>query len=271
MYTEPKPSHRRPLIGEVDCLEAFIGRRGMGKSTFECARAWQLASQFGGAYVIGHSLGSRMPAWLPKELGGHLLPIKYHTTIKKLEWGLRWNPNQWHILAPQTQTTSKRGPQETADDLLRFSLDLSLSIRKQAWRRANPWNIFPWNWWTPTVNYLGLECVPIIVIVDEGIAVDSAGPSRKDDNRWFLEYLYSLRHNHIALLWSLQDISARSWRIADQATAVHAFAIKHQWGINALQAAGATDEEMERIQTLNRYEHVTLSWDGATHNIERQG
>ena len=91
---------QRPKIGEWNILEASIGQRGMGKSTYQCRRVWELTREAGGAYVIGHSLGARLPERLPKELGGHELPITYHHTIAELERGLRRKPDRWHILAP---------------------------------------------------------------------------------------------------------------------------------------------------------------------------
>lgn len=227
----------------------------MGKSTYECARAQELASDAGGAYVIGHSLGARLPEKLPPELGGGELPITYYRSIDKLERGLRSKPDRWHILAPPPARDGKR---DTADDLLAFSLQLAQAVKLRAYRDAHPLGgLFkdPWS-----LKYTGLPCTPIIVIVDEGIAVESAGADRSkaDEKRWFLEYLYSLRHNQIALLWSIQDANARSWQILGQSTLLHVFHQKHQWALNAMRAAGATDEEMVRIENLKRYEHVTI-------------
>jgi hypothetical protein len=248
---------RYPKIGEWNHLEASIGARGMGKSTWQEYRAWQLQQKSGG-YVIGHSLGGRLTRELPRELGGHSLPIVYHTTIDKLESGLRRNPAKWHILSPPLALDGnkiKAGEAlATADELLKFAARLSTAIRKSAWQRRHPFRI-----WGPNVDYKDIECPPIILIIDEGIAVESAAPSRKEENKWFLQFLYSLRHYHIALLYAIQDGSARSWRILEQATMIYVFAIRHQWALNCMNAAGATTEEIDRIRRLQKYEHVTIA------------
>lgn len=248
------PSPVRPEIGSFNHLESSIGMRGMGKSTFQCYRALVLSRQAGGAYVIGHSLGARLPAQLPKQLGGEKLPIVYHPTIKKLERGLRRDPGKWHILAPPLAEDGD--PTDTADELLKYAQRLSLAARKAAWYRVHPFTLFG-----PYKDMTGVRPVPIIVIVDEGIAVESAGPSRKEANRWFLEFLYSLRHMHVALLWAIQDASARSWRVLEQSTAIHVFAIRHDWALTSVRAAGASEQEIARIERLRPHEHVTLSWE----------
>jgi hypothetical protein len=244
------PPDRRPTVGKVDVLEASIGKRGMGKSTWQCHRADQLCREYGGAYVIGHSLGARLPPALPPDLGGRTLPITYHQTIRNLERGLRRSPDRWHVLAPPLSATVR----DTADDLLRFAVRFSDSLRKQAWQKAHPFSF-----WSPTKSMDGIRCTPVIVIIDEGIAIEAAGPSRKEDNRWFLEFLYSLRHYHTVLLYAIQDASARSWRVLEQATVINAFRVTHRWALQSLEAAGASPEEVERIRHQARFQHVELA------------
>lgn len=264
---EPNPANIvRPAIGTFNVLESSIGMRGMGKSTHQCYRALQLSRQVGGAYVIGHSLGARLPSKLPSSLGGETLPITYHTTIAKLERGIRRHPDRWHILSPPLHGEGHRREDyenpDTADDLLKFATSFSTAIRKSAWQRQNPFKF-----WKPTVDYQGIPAVPIIVIVDEGIAIEAAGPSRKESNKWFLQLLYSLRHLHIGMFWAIQDASARSWRVLEQSSAIHVFRIRHQWAKESIRAAGASQDELDRISALPPHEHVTLSWDA----VDRDG
>lgn len=255
LFGPPEPTNKigRPEIGTFNVLESSIGMRGMGKSTHQCYRALQLSRSVGGAYVIGHSLGARLPSRLPDSLGGETLPITYHVSLEKLSRGIRSKPDRWHILSPPLSTT---GDPDTADDLLQFATEFSNAIRKAAWQRA-----YPLRFWKSTVDYQGIPAVPIIVIVDEGIAIESAGPSRKEGNRWFLQLMYSLRHLHIALFYAIQDASARSWRVLEQSTAIHVFRVRHGWALESLRAAGASQAELEQIRTLPPHEHVTLDWN----------
>ncbi len=256
---------RHPTIGTVNVLEASIGQRGAGKSTLQCMRADELARQWGGAYVLGHSLGARLPRKLPD---GRELPLTYHESLRKLEAGLRRHPDRWHILAPPLNA---KGPKERADDLLKYVVRLSDALRKQAWQRHHPLGF-----WKPNLNMEGIECPPIIVVIDEGIAVDAAGAnaSRKEENSWFMEFLYSLRHYHVAMLYAIQNPSARSWHVLDQSTAIHVFSVRHRWALQTIGAAGANDDELERIKRLptpeqlrtgeRKHEHVTLSFEAPT-------
>lgn len=251
----PSGDNLRPEVGTVNVLEASIGARGEGKSTHQAYRALMLSRHFGGAYVIGHSLGARLPVRLPESFGGETLPITYHTSIAKLAKGMRSKPDRWHVLAPPL-TGKDSYDRDSADDLLRYAVSLADTIKKAAWQRAHPFKLY-----RPNVSFEGVTAPPVILLIDEGIAIEAAGQSRKEGNRWFLELLYSLRHYHMALLYSIQDPSARSWRVLEQATAIHVFRLRHRWALESIRAAGASDEELARIQRLERFRHVTLSWE----------
>lgn len=235
------------LIGDMNRLAVLIGARGQGKSTWGAylALRWQREA---GAYVIGHSLGGRLPRRLPAELGGAELPIVYHETLAKLRSGLHWRPAKWHILAPPPG----RSHGATADDLLHFAQELSDTIRKRYWEGKH------FGAWKHNANHEDVNAPPIVVIIDEGIAVEGAGVSRKEDNRWFLEFIISLRHLHIGLIWSQQDPTARSWRILEQATDLYVFREHHQWALNALRAAGASEEQLEIIRALKPHHHLHI-------------
>jgi hypothetical protein len=251
-----------PVVGTFDHLECSVGNRGMGKSTYDAYRALVLSREAGGAYVLGHSLGARLPDRLPTELGGEQLPITYHTTLDKLERGLRRKPNRWHILAPPPL---RNDPAASADALIQYAIRLSVAVRKAAWNKLHPFSI-----WRENVSMAGVRCPPVIIVIDEGIAVQAAGTTRKDENKWFLEFLYSLRHFHIALLYAIQDTTARSWRVMEQANEIHCFRVRHQWALQALQAAGATRDEIERIQRLEKYQRVTLDMHSAGRVVDRR-
>lgn len=257
------------LIGNMNRLAVLIGARGTGKSTFASylTLKWQREC---GAYVIGHSLGGRLPRRLPPELGGYELPIEYHESIHRGGWfeeslaaGVRAHPERWHILAPKPGSNGA-----TADDLLHFAQAMSDTIRKRYWSKKH------WGRWKHNSNHEDVDAPPIIVDIDEGIAVESAGVSRKDDNRWFLEFLISLRHLHIGMIWSQQDPTARSWRILEQATDLYVFREPHEWALAALRAAGVSEDKIEVIRTLPDYKHLhiqpgRLDWKAAEKAIKK--
>jgi len=263
--SQPQAHADWPRVGEVSILECFLGNRGMGKSTYQAVRAWEAQREYGSAYVIGHSLGMRMPERLPASYyGGPTLPIRYHHTIKSLDAGLRKRPSDWHILAPPSGAEARASgvdpdERDTADGLLKYAEDLSLAVRKQAWWREHPWALtLP----RRGVRYLGLQAPPVIVVIDEGVAVQAAksGADKRADKRhdWFAEYLFGLRHNHIALFYAIQNPSARTWKLIEQSTAIHCFKLKHEWALNEVRAAGASPQEIEQIARLEKFDFVTL-------------
>lgn len=247
-----------PEIGDVNVLEASIGKKEHGKSTWQVFRAWELQREYGGAYVIGHSLGRRLPRELPPELtGGHkvTIPLVYHKSIEKLERGLRKDPSKWHILAPPLPEEGGDPDSDTADDLLHFSARLAFAVRQAAWRKEHPLGR-----WGDGQDVEGLRATPVIVIMDEGIAVEAAstgGKSRGND-RWFLQYCYGLRHMHIVLLYAIQEPTSRSWRILESATTIYIFRLQHEWALGAIRACGADEEMLVQIRNLPPYEKVKI-------------
>lgn len=250
-----------PNVGDVNVLEASVGMKGYGKSTHQCVRVYELQRQLGGAYVIGHSLGQRMPERLPPELhGGAALPIVYHSTLESLDRGVSRHPARWHILSvPMREEDPSLNTYASADDLLKYAIQLSLRVRQQAWRREHPLSLR-----TPSpskTRFYGLPAPAIIVICDEGIAVGGASPGARgrDAERWFLEFIYSLRHLHIALFYAIQEPTSRSWRVLDAATAVHCFRVKHAYAVEALRAAGANDDQVDMAKHMERFKYFTLT------------
>ena len=255
----PTPAWQPPKIGDVNILEVSIGARGSGKSTAQAARALELQRELG-AYVIGHSLGRRLPREIPAgsdlPFAGSRLPLAYHASIEQLDRGLRKAPASFHVLAPAL--TAEGGPpadeRDTADDLIQYVIRLSAGIRRRAWEQANPWRRFDPN----RADYTGLRAPPVILIVDEGIAVEAADRNARRDDRWFHEFLYSLRHLHVGMLWAIQEPSARSWKIIEAATECHVYQVRHEWALQALRSAGAGADGIEQIRQLDLYECYTI-------------
>jgi hypothetical protein len=253
------PEAHYPKVGSVDELECFLGQRGTGKSTHMCDRILELASRAGGAYVIGHSLGQRLPESLPKELGGETLPLSYHATIRDLDKGLRKKPERWHVLAPANKyefPDHVKGDAETADDLIKYAIRLSAMLRVRAWKKEHPFALTK----NPTkMRFGGLSIPPIILFFDEGAAVAGAAQSKTSvGSSEFREFLFSLRHMHIAMYWCLQDPNAKTYMMMSQATLIHVHHTSHQYAVNAIRAAGASEEQLEAIEDLSGYEHVTI-------------
>jgi hypothetical protein len=227
-------------IGTFNHVEVVIGLRGYGKSTYCVDRALELQRESGG-YVIGHSLGARLPKELPD---GTKVPIHYYENLDKLSRGLKRHPQEMHILATGD-----------ADVLLRFARDLSSALRKRAWRRVH--GII--RRWSPMSNMDSIRCRPIIVVFDESVALTmnlgKAG-ARGEDNKYFKEAIYSARHEHIAYLFQIQDMNALGPSLQTQATNYIVFHTEHQWSLNAIRGAGATPEQIAEIPNLEIGEYV---------------
>lgn len=231
------------VIGTLDRITSVVGERGVGKSTYvKVHDALQFQRETGG-YVIGHSPNGQI---------GFEPYIDFHDSEKSLVRGLRERPAQMHFVA------SGMTPEEVID----FARRLSLVLRKQGHElcghKFNPLRPAP----------KGTYAAPILVVIDEGTHTDSTdkipkaedgGPVTTRSVKELEKFLTSARHEHIALTWLIQAPTARSWRFMEQSNRFRIFRYVHEWGGNALRAAGIPQEEVVEVRGLDKF--VYLQWD----------
>lgn len=215
-------------VGSLDRVTTIIGERGMGKSTFAMldARAFQRET---GGYVIGHSPNGQI---------GAAPDVAFHDDLKRLARGLRKRPERIHVLV-------KGAP----EDLIDFGERLALGIRKRAFERSHKFERFRADRPAPR----GLLAPPVLVIIDEGVAM------RRNPTQAELadleRSLTSARHNHVALTWSSQAPTARQWVLLEQSNRLRVFRYTHEYGANALRAAGIHRDVVPVLRDLPRFSY----------------
>lgn len=217
-------------IGSLDRVTSIAGERGTGKSTFAIQDARVFQRETGG-YSIGHS---------PNGQVGHFSDVEFHSDVRKLLRGLRRHPEKHHFLV--------RGNPE---EVLEVGVGLATAVRRRAHHER--WLRFREDRPAPK----GLKAPPVLVTIDEGIRMRRR-PTR-EELAWLEELLVSARHKHLAVTWSIQAPSARSWVLFEQSNRLRVFRYTHEWGLNALRAAGLPREVVPEIPALERFEF--FSWD----------
>ena len=229
-------------IGKLDEIHAIFGVRGSGKSTFMVMLSHELRTHYGG-YFIGHSPGARLPTKLPD---GKDSLISWHDSIKGMERGLQRTPERIHIMVDGD-------PEEVVE----YGRAIAHATRKRAVEKAG----FRFRDNRPVPP--GVMAEPTFVLIDEGVLIDDAqkGNIRKVDKEWE-RFLTGARHEHVGLLWGIQRPTSKNWALTEQATQIHVFHYSHEWGLNSLRAAGVPREEIAKISSLPKYQHVTYNtWD----------
>lgn len=189
-----------------------------------------------GSYKLIHSMGMRFPTSLPS---GRLYQIRYHQTIRSVDIGIHRWPDDIHVLVG-----------DDAEPLLEYAQLLGRAVKKSAL------GIF-----SSRKNPLGQPATPIIVGIDELIALDAAMGSAqgKDSARWFRKLLISLRHEHIALLAGIQDSNCASYITSGLATKLWCFNTTHRYAITALEAGGMPKEQVAALPRLRKGEHIEVN------------
>jgi hypothetical protein len=224
-------------IGSLDRLTAVIGRRGVGKSEYLIRDANEFRREARGGYIIGHSPGARLPSTLHDGTPG-VGKRNWHDSIKSLERGLSRDPNGIHIV-----TTGD------PEDVIDFGRGLSKALRRKAIERAG-WVAGP-NWENRPLPDPKIEAEPVLVLVDEGVALKEMF-SKEDLKRWKV-LLTGLRHENLAITWGIQSPTAKNWVLIEQSNRLVAFNYQHEWGLNAVRAWGVPQEDLQTIRNLQPF------------------
>jgi hypothetical protein len=226
-------------IGSLDRITNIIGERGMGKSTKAINDAREFQRETGG-FVIGHSPNGQI---------GWEDDIIFYDSIEELEEGLRKQPHMMHFIAHGA----------TPEQVIDFADALSLALRKQGHKKAKK----PFHPHRPAQP--GVMAAPVLVIVDEGTHTDQSTRLRKKEAdepltvaelKELEKFLTSARHKNIALTFLIQAPTSRGWVYLEQGNIFYVFRYSHEWGANAVRAAGIPKEEIPVIRTLERFRYL---------------
>lgn len=222
-------------VGSVDRVTTIIGERGMGKSTFIVKVDIPDFQREAGGYVVGHSPNGQI---------GADPTIQFHDSLASLQKGMKKHPGRAHFVT--------RGAPE---DVIAYGQALALSIRKRyherfaaaEFRRGRYVNKFRPDRPAPK----GLEAPPVLIVIDEGMMMD-ANPSPGELKRLQVT-LTSARHNHTAITWSSQAPTARQWVLLEQSNRLRIFRYTHEYGANALRAAGIHRDVIPALRDLPKF------------------
>jgi hypothetical protein len=225
-------------IGTLDRITDIIGERGMGKSTLAINDARDFKRETGG-YVIGHSPNGQI---------GWEDDIRFYDSLEDLDKGLREEPSAMHFIATGA----------TPEQVIDYGRALALALRRHGHKLAKK----KFNPNRPAQP--GVLAAPVLIIVDEGTHTDQSTRLRKKEEdaplttaelKELEKFLTSARHEHVALTFLIQAPTSRGWVYLEQGNIFYVFRYTHEWGANAVRAAGIPKEEISKIRTLERFRY----------------
>lgn len=227
-------------IGSIDRITAVIGLRGTGKSTWAVQDACSVQREMG-AIVIGHSPGARLPTVLPN---GQVPDMSWHDSIRSLERGLQRHPLRMHFLVTGDP-----------EEVIQYGRELALAIRKKSIKDAG--HRFKHNRPVPK----GVMATPVHIVIDEGTALRESF-SAEDKRAWKI-FLTGARHEHVSLTWLIQSPTAKNWILMEQSNRIITFRYMHEWGLNAIRAAGIHKDDLQSIRDLPDFQFLEWTFEGS--------
>ena len=213
-------------VGKLDRITVILGERGTGKSTL----AWLDAKEFQretGGYVIGHSPNGQI---------GQRPGVHFWDDISKLSRGMRRWPGDQHFVV-----------KGSAEELIAYGDRMALSIRRRAFMKKFPLK----RWREDRPMPPGVFAPPVLIIVDEGVAM-KRHPSNEEIEH-LEKFLTSARHKHVAFTWLSQAPTSRQWIILEQANRFRIFRYTHEWGGNAIRAAGLDKDALQVVKEMPNF------------------
>lgn len=238
-------------IESLDRLTAMFGERGTGKSTELVLDAMRFQREVRGGYVIMHSPDARLPMKLPD---GSRSPIEWHDSVKDLEgWrGLSRRPHLIHVVVGGD-------PEPVIDYGRRLAKAIKIRAIKRAgfhYRDKRPIPMIETEQQSrragqPIGEKVAAE--PVYVGIDEGTAIQHASKGSDELHNWQV-FLTGLRHENMALTWSIQSPNARNYAFIEQANIFITYRYMMEWGLNTLRARGVPAEDLQIIAGLPNYQ-----------------
>lgn len=211
--TDKKTALRK---GGFNVCELHIGVPGCGKSTRATARALDL-SHNPGCYVLAHDPAHRIPE---KDHTGKRFDVRWHDSTEQARSALGSRPVGIHAVACANP-----------DDVILLAIEASrASLAK---------------------SRDGMEGIPVLVYIDEGVTMGGATPYRLSPA--MRELLATRRHLHVGLIITMQSPQFMHYSMISMATKVTCGRLNDQRGIKRLIEGGIPPEKANKIPNLSKF------------------
>lgn len=199
-----------------------VGAPGSGKSTYALARAIEYSRSLP-AYCIAHDLGWKLPDKFPN---GRETGVIRHDSFNSAQQRLSTDARGVHCI-----TTRDAGSViEYAKKIGKASLD----------------------------SNAGTHGVPVIILIDEVVSAEDAGPYRLGDS---IKDLFALRrHFNLGVIWTAQSPRLCHYQMLGLGTELIIFKLHHKKDFDALADVGLSGPELDTIRNLPPYKWVVKKW-----------
>ncbi len=207
----------------VNTVRSYLGVPGTGKSTLALADMRKQARELGGAFMLAHDIGDRLPDRWPDAWGGKPTGIVRHNSVVEARAGLGRQPNAIHTLS-------------TADGSEVLALAIEIAKKSKAWGAeagASP---------------------PVLLFLDEAVGTASASPHRLGDD--MRNYIASRRHEHVGLYWTCQSPAMAHYALLALSTEIICGRIVDERALARFEQLGFTPGEINMIAGLHNYEFI---------------
>jgi hypothetical protein len=199
-----------------------VGSPGSGKSTYALARAIEYARVLP-AYCVAHDIGWKLPDTFPN---GQETGVIRHDSFNAAQSRLATDPRGVHCIATRDAGTVIQFAQKIG----KASLD----------------------------SNSGTHGIPVIILIDEVVSAEDAGPYRLGDT---IKDLFALRrHANLGVIWTAQSPRLCHFQMLGLGTELVVFKLHHRKDLDALADVGFSGEELDTIKALPPHKWIVKRW-----------
>lgn len=207
----------------VNIVKSYLGVPGTGKSTLAMSDMVKDQRALGGAYMIVHDIGDRLPEAWPDAWGGKPTGIIRHATVGEARAALAAKPDGIHALS-----TSDGGA------VMELAVQAGASSKAAgAAEGASP---------------------PVLLMLDEAVGTAAASPYRMGDD--MREFIAGRRHMHVGLYWTCQSPAMAHYGLLALSTEIVVGRIVDERALARFEQLGFTPGEIDRIRTMPNHSFI---------------
>ena len=239
----PSPDVGVP-IGDFNEMIGIYAPRGYGKSSKALDIAEEL-QEAGPAYVIAHDPGFRLP---PNRPDGSPRPIVRHKTRQSVLTALQTHPTGIQAWGGQFEREDGTRETITSEQVIELATEVAARSKVAAGQAHGLEDVTS----PDDFRLAGLPAIPVVVLIDEAVMARGASKNRMSPE--MRDFLISLRHLHVGLVYTAQGGGMVHYDMVQLATELYLGKSIHTRAHKAFEDAGVPADVIAKLPTMERFQ-----------------
>ena len=213
-----------PRFRTVNLVAGYLGIPGTGKTTRALADMVRCSAAHGGARLLAHDTGMRVPERWPDAWGGGATGLVQHATTDRARAALAKGVPGIHVISCAD-----------GSDVLALAVEIGDATMAQSKDGTGP---------------------PVFVLLDEAVGVAAMSPHRIGDG--MREFIATRRHHHVGLYWTTQSPQFAHYAILGLSTSLTLGTLHDRRALRRLEELGIDEDVLALVPDLPPHQFLEV-------------